>query len=375
MKTIKALSLLACLTGVSTLVAAQDNRALESGHEYMVALNFPNNLHVIDTATDRIYKSCDLPDAYGPGTAQVSPDGKIAYILNNHYGDLYGVDMDSCETVFHARLAINPNESARAMFSIAVSRDGKEIYSVANPSTLYSDHMKAQPPRLQVYAADGGLQAKPTRTFEVPRQISILMAADDGSLYMAGVTGIFKNNVHTGKYTMAVATREWKRPGYGAPDILYVWPHQTDMNDFTLLYTAPKFKDSKQDLQTADYVYGYISIDLKTGRSTVKDFAPFTEIYFTGLRSPKHPGQIYGVLNKLARYDIKSQKLLGRSDLDHTYYCVAFNKSGSKLYLGGSLDDIAVFDPETLKPLGKIQLPGGDMSDSTLQVFVRQAHL
>jgi quinohemoprotein amine dehydrogenase beta subunit len=368
MKTIKISSLSAVLFFCSRVFAA--DQPLETGHEYMIALNYPNNLHVIDVQSDKIFKTCQLPDAFGPGTAQVAPGGKIAYILNNHYGDIYGVDMDDCKTVFHAELAFNPGEKAKAMFSLAVSPDGKEIYSVVNPSLLFNDHFKVLAPRLQVYSADAGLRAKPARTFEVPRQISVMQTGRDGTLYMAGAD-IFKLDVKTGKYEVALASRNWNRPLYSAPDVLYVWPQQTYTNDFSLLYTALKFKDKKLDPATAELLYGYMSIDLETGKSTVADFAPVNELYFTGLRSPKHPDQMFGVLNRLTKYDIKTKKLLAASDLEHTYYCVAFNKAGTKLYLAGTYNDIAIFDPETLKKTGSIKLPGGDMALMTTQVFSR----
>ena len=54
------------------------------------------------------------------------------------------------------------------------------------------------------------------------------------------------------------------------------------------------------------------------------------------MRSPKDPNLMYGVLNRLAKYDIKEQKLLKAASLDHSYYCIALNKAGSKVYLGGT---------------------------------------
>lgn len=367
-------SLTAVIAGLALsapqLAADEAGPALKAGDEYMLATNYPNNLHVIDLASDSIYKTCVMPDAYGPGTTQVAPDRKTVYVLNNHYGDLYGIDLDSCNTVFHARLAQNPGEKARALFSIALSPDGKEVYSVANPTKLLSDHYEVQAPRLQVYATDGGLDAKPLRSFEVPRQISTMQAGDDGSLYMAGAD-IYKLDVHTGKYQVAVPSRNWQRPLYSPPDVLYVWPQQTALRDFSLLYTAAKFKDEQQDLATADYVYGYFSIDLATGKTQTVDFGPLTEIYFTGMRSPKDPNQMFGVLNRLAKYDIKQQKMLKATNLEHSYYCIAFNKAGSKIYLGGTYNDIAVFDPESLEKIGNIKLPGGDMAIATTQVFTR----
>ena len=77
------------------------------------------------------------------------------------------------------------------------------------------------------------------------------------------------------------------------------------------------------------------------------------------------------MLNRLARYDIKQRRLIKAANLDHTYYCVAFDTKGDKLYLGGTFNDLAVFDPETLEKVKNIKLPGGDMSTTTPQVFIR----
>lgn len=367
-------SLTAAVAGLALAMPAfaanESGPTLKVGHEYMIATNYPNNLHVVDLASDKLYKTCVMPDAYGPGTTQVAPDRKTAYVLNNHYGDLYGIDLDSCKTVFHARLAQDAGEKARALFSIALSPDGKEVYSVANPTKLHSDHYEVQAPRLQIYATDGGLDAKPLRSFAVPRQISIMQAGDDGSLYMAGAD-IYKLDVKTGQYSVALPSRNWQRPLYSPPDVLYAWNQQTYRRDFSLLYTAAKFQDDSQDMDTAEYLYGYFSIDLATGKAQTVDFGPLTEIYFTGMRSPKDPNQMFGVLNRLAKYDIKQQKLLKAANLDHSYYCIAFNKAGSKIYLGGTYNDIAVFDPESLEKIGNIKLPGGDMAIATTQVFTR----
>ena len=47
------------------------------------------------------------------------------------------------------------------------------------------------------------------------------------------------------------------------------------------------------------------------------------------------------------------------------------NKAGTRIYLAGTYNDVAIFDADTLEPKGKIQLPGGDMAITTAQVFVR----
>lgn len=356
--------------GTSAWAADEAGPALKSGHEYMIATNYPNNLHVVDLATDSLYKTCRLPDAFGPGTAMMAPDKKTAFILNNHFGDLYGIDLDGCKTVFHAKLSRNPGEKVRSMFSFALSPDGKELYTTVNPTQMMSDHYVVKQPRLEVFRTSDGLDAKPVRSFPMPRQVYLMRAADDGSLFVAG-PDIYKMDVKTGKYEVAVPGRNWQRPLYSAPDVLYFWPHQTPLHEFSMLYTTAKFKDEKQDLATADFIYGFVSIDLKTGKATVQDFAPLTELYFTGLRSPKDPNQMFGVLNRLAKYDIKEQKLIKAANLDHSYYCVAFNTKGTKLYLAGTFNDIAVFDPDSLEKIKNIKLPGGDMAITTTQVFVR----
>ena len=356
--------------GTNAWAADAAGPALKAGHEYMIATNYPNNLHVVDLASDSLYKTCRLPDAFGPGTAMMAPDNKTAFILNNHFGDLYGVDLDDCKTVFHAKLSRNPGEKVRSMFSFALSPDGKELYTTVNPTQVMSDHYVVKQPRLEVFRTSDGLDAKPVRSFPMPRQVYLMRAADDGSLFVAG-PDIYKMDVQTGKYEVAVPGRNWQRPNYSAPDVLYFWPHQTPNHEFSMLYTTAKFKDEKQDLATADFIYGYVSIDLKTGKPTVQDFAPLTELYFTGLRSPKDPNQMFGVLNRLAKYDIREQKLIKAANLEHTYYCVAFNTKGSKLYLAGTFNDIAVFDPDSLEKVKNIKLPGGDMAITTTQVFIR----
>lgn len=67
----------------------------------------------------------------------------------NHYGDIYGIELDTCKTVFHARLAFKPGEQAKSMLSLAVSPDGKELYSVANPTQILGGSSPSVAPRLK----------------------------------------------------------------------------------------------------------------------------------------------------------------------------------------------------------------------------------
>ncbi len=352
------------------VLAANDSLALKPGREYMMMPNYPNNLHLIDLETASVYKSCTLPGQYGPGLSQISPDKRTGYVLSNRFGTIYGVDLDSCKVTFRADMSLAPNERAKSIMSFTVSHDGKELYAVQTPTTINRDHYRVGEPRFAVYDTAAGVNAKPLRVFPAPRQTYIMQTADDGSVFLAG-PNLYKVDVKAGTMTTALPIRDWERKTHAPLDVLYFWPVQTAARDFTMLYTTAQFKDEKQDPATADLQYGMISVDLKTGQTEAREFGPLTEIYFTGLRSPKDRNIIYGLLHRLAKYDISARKMVQAVELEHTYYTLLSNQSGSRIYLTGTLNDIAIYDADSLTRVGNIQLPGGDMGAGTGQVFVR----
>jgi quinohemoprotein amine dehydrogenase beta subunit len=362
---------LACLAaGALPAAAANEALALKSGSEYLMVANYPNNLNVVDLASESVFKTCALPDAFGPGTTQISPDRRTAYILNNRFGTIYGIELDTCKVTFRAEMSQGENERAKSIASFTVSPDGKELYAVQNPTQINRDHYRVGEPRFAVYDTSAGLEAKPVRVYSAPRQANIMLAGDDGAVYLAG-PNIYKVDVKTGEMTVALPIRDWQRPTHAPLDVLYIWPVQTPQRDFTILYTTAKFQDDKQDMATAEYQYGYLNVDLKSGETEAREFGPLTEIYFTGIRSPKDRNIIYGLLHRLTKYDISGQKLLAAAELDHTYYTLLTNQAGSRLYLTGTFNDISIHDADTLAKVGQMKLPGGDMSLGTGQVFVR----
>lgn len=351
-------------------VAGNESLALKSGNEYLMVANYPNNLNVVDLASESVYKTCTLPDAFGPGTTQIAPDRRTAYILNNRFGTIYGIDLDTCKVTFRAEMSQGENERAKSIASFTVSPDGKELYAVQNPTQINRDHYRVGEPRFAVYDTSAGLEAKPVRAFPAPRQANIMQSGDDGAVYLAG-PNIYKVDVKTGEMTVALPIRDWQRPTHAPLDVLYIWPVQTPSRDFTILYTTAKFQDDKQDMATAAYQYGYLNVDLRNGDTEAREFGPLTEIYFTGMRSPKDRNIIYGLLHRLTKYDIAQQKLVQAAELDHTYYTLLTNQAGSRLYLTGTFNDISIHDADTLAKVGQVKLPGGDMSLGTGQVFVR----
>ncbi len=374
-----AAALVMTLTGCAATPDESDNlsenakplsKPLLAGKEYMIMANRPHQVHVVEMENDTLYKSCEMPGDFGPGTLIMAPDNHTAYMLTNHYKHIYGVDLDTCELTFHAAMSQAANERTISMMSYSLSPDGSELYVLQNPTLLHADHYRVQDTRLVVYKTSDGMNAQPVRTFPAPRQVTVMATGDDGTLYLSGAD-IYSMNAQTGDVDVAIPSRNWERPLYAPPDVLAVWPIQSPRNDFSILYVTAKFQDETYDMNTAEWIYGYFNVDLDTGETTTTDFAEFSEIYFTGMRSPTDSNLMYGVLNNLAKYDIKEKKLLKTTALDHSYYCLAFSQDGKKIYAGGTFNDLAIFDADSLELIGKLALPGGDTSPTTLQTFIR----
>ena len=66
---------------------------------------------------------------------------------------------------------------------------------------------------------------------------------------------------------------------------------------------------------------------------------------------------------------IDKDKLIARKDMDHTYYAVNVSADGREIYAGGTLNDIAIYDSETLEKIGSITIPGGNMALSSLRMI------
>jgi len=366
----RAFALAALAPAAAQAAPLNADKPLVKGDEYLVVASNPDNLHVVDLKADALYKSCAVPGSVAPGTLVMSADKATAYLVTNHFDEVHGIALDTCQVVFHAKMAQKPEERAKALFALSVSNDSKQLYVIQTPTTLHSDHYRIGEPRLAVYDAKAGEGAKPLRTMPAPRQVTVMATGHDGSLYMVG-PDIYKFNPETGEKTVAIPSRNWKRPHYAPPDVLSVWPMKNATDNFTILYTTAKFKGKDGDMSKADFIYGYFNVDLKTGKTETRDFAPFTEIYFTGMRSPKDGNLMYGVLNRLAKYDIQQKKLIKAAEIPYSHYTVSMNREGSKVYLGGTWNNLSVYDAAELKPVTTIALPGGDMGAAWPQTFTR----
>ncbi len=340
-----------------------------TGRDYMVVMNRPNNLHLIDLGARKVVRTCAVPGDYGPGTVAVSADGRLAYALTNRFENIYGVNLDNCQITFTAKQS-SDGERVKSIASIALSPDGSRLYSHQNPTRLLIDRYEVQDSRIAVYDTGAGLDAKPLKTYPAPNQVTIMATGADGTLYMGG-RDIHALDPETGEVSIALASQSVDDPLEGPRDSLTVWPIGGVSNEMVRMYSAARYPSAAQNPEEAEYIWGYERVDLQTGQAESRIFGPLEVVLFSGMARPSDPNQFYGALTQLKKFDVAERKVLQTVDLDHSYYCVNFSRDGSELYLAGTFNDIAVYDADSLEKLANIELPGGDMSLANTRVFAR----
>jgi len=353
-------------SGFSTNLNAA-NVKLESNHNYLVTETRPNNIVLADLETNKVINECKTDETFSPGGIVLSPDYKVAYILGGYGEEIAGYEIETCKKVFHTSLT-QGNIRAKSLFGLAVNEDGTKVYAIYNRTEMLNDRYKVLPPHFSVYNVADGLDAKPVKSFEMPRQTTVVSTGKDGKVYVVG-TDLYEVNPTSGDIKVAKKIVKWGKEGYSDLDSAanYIIGQQT--GDLTALYATIKYDDPKNPSEDAGtWYWGITSVDLNTGEIIQQNISEYETLMFTAIRSPKDSNILYGVLNDLTKFDLKEQKVLKRVVTDHTYYSVVPSMDGEKLYLGSCLDDIAVYDANTLEKIGKIQL-SGDMGSAALQVF------
>ncbi len=361
---------LAAALGVSALLAGcsslePSTTALPSStHEYLLTVTRPNHLQVIDMQTDKVVRRCDIPGSFG-GQIALSPDNRIAYLLSNGMENLYGLNIETCDLVFSAYQSSN-DIRVKTFVSLAVSTDGKELYTVQNPVKLLTDEYRVMSPVLAVFNTADGKDAKPVRSFPVDRRITTIAAAANGEVFLGG-GDLQAINPKTGKIRMVSALQNEDRPNWLTPDAFAMFNLGEQANEYILPYVTAEFTDDTMNFETASWWWGMNRVDLATGKNERMEFAPFEFIIFNLVADPNDKNTVYGAFNTLSKHDVKNKKVLGVKDLDHTYYNINISGDGKRLYIGGTSSDISIHDPDSLDKIGSIQL-SGDMSTSDLRV-------
>ncbi|EAR59989.1 quinohemoprotein amine dehydrogenase subunit beta [Neptuniibacter caesariensis] len=336
--------------------------------EYLLTVTRPNQLHVIDTKTDKLLRSCDVPGTFGNGGVAPSPDGKIAYVMTNKWEDVVGFDISNCKIVFSMSQS-TPKEQVKSIISMAISADGKELYTVQNPVTLHKDHFETQQPRLAVYNTADGMDAKPVRTFPVDRRITKLGYIEATNEVILGGGDVKAINAKTGKIRTLAKLQNWDRSpeGWVPPDAFQMHTIGEHIGEYIMPYFTIKWNGAPGDMEKAEFLWGMTRIDTKTGELTSGEVLPFEFIVFNWLTDPNDSDIVYGAFNTLSKHNIKEGKTLKVHNMPHTYYNINMLQDGSKIYVGGTSSDISVHDPETLEKIGSIQL-SGDMSTSDMRI-------
>jgi quinohemoprotein amine dehydrogenase beta subunit len=360
----------ACTLVLSCLSLAAAGAAPSLAKDYLLTGAKPDKLVVVDPEARKVEKTCTVPDA-GTGllTITPSPDANTAYVIVNHWESVSGIDLDTCEQVFRADFSAG-DERVKATFAMDISPDGSELFVFQSPVRLLPGEYQVQPTRIAVYDTAGGIGAEPVRTFEAPRRTAILAMARDGSKLYAVSWDIYALDPETGEVTETHPVRHWDRPNYSEPDVLGVWPQW----DATGIYTNPYFA-VRSDLDADDpaaYKTGLLSLDLESGEFSIIDFEDTAVIIFSTVVNPVRLNEVYGVYTTLSKIDREQGEVLGRIDLDHTYYAINVASDGSELYVGGTMNDIAVYDTDSLEQLGKIEMPdGADQVLASLRLIQR----
>lgn len=349
-------------TSITTNLNAA-NVKLESDHDYLVTETRPNNIVLVDLKTNKVINECKTDESFSPGGIVLSPDYKTAFILGGYGEEIGGYEIETCKKVFHTSLT-QGDVRAKSLSGIAVNEDGKQVYAIYNRTKMGNDSYTVLDPYFSAYNVSDGIDALPVKSFVIPRQMTMIGTATDGTVFGVG-PHMFEINPKTGDIKIAKQMRGWDKKGYTAPDSSATYLIGQQQHELTASYTTTK--DDPSNPKGITY-WGMTSVDLQTKEITQVEFSEYETLMFTIIRSPKDPNILYGSLNDLTKFDIKEQKVLNRVYPDHTYYSVVPSANGEKLYLGGCLDDIAVYDANTLEKLGKIQL-SGDMGSAALQVF------
>ena len=368
MNIIALVAMSVAFSGCATKTITDKAPKAESGQDYLVTVTRPNNLVLVDLKTNQVINQCKMDESFSPGGVILAPDYKTAYIIGGYGEEIAGYEIDSCKKVFHTSLT-QGDIKGQTLSGLAVSEDSKNVYVIYNRTKIGLDRYTVLDPMFSVYNAKDGLDAKAVKSFVIPRQMTEISTAYDGTVYGIG-SALYEINPKTGDIKVVKKIVGWDRKGYSDADSAGNYLIGQQQGDFSTLYATLKYEDPDVPSEDGTWYWGITSVDLRTKEVVQVEFTEYETLMFTAIRSPNDSNILYGSLNDLSKFDIKNQKVLNRITLDHTYYSVVPSPDGSKLYVGGCMDDITVYDEATFEKLGKIHLPG-DMGSAAMQIFHR----
>jgi len=337
--------------------------------DYLLTTLKPNRLVLVDAKARRVVRDLEIPAPGSPISIATSPDGRIAYVMTNHLSSISGVDLDSGKEVFRADFD-EPGKRIKGMAAMDISPDGKELFVMQSVTRMQEVEMVVEDPRIAVYRTDAGLQAKPTRLLPSPRRTAQLYLNTAGDRLYAVSWDIQVLDPQTGKVLDTLKATNWERPNYAPPDFFGVWNQYEQTQVYINPYYTLRTDMSPED--PAAWKTGMITLDLKTGEFRMDDFEETAAIMFSSVVNPVNRDEAFSVYTQLTKTDLANDRLVKRVDLEHTYYTINISADGKEVYLGGTMNDIAIYSTETLEKIGSIDLPGdADMGTSWVRVIQR----
>lgn len=348
----------ALLLGLAGLFASSARPA-----DLIVTATKPDRLFVVDAARRAVRAEYHLPDADGfVSTLLISPDGRIAYVLVAGMERIVGIELATGRAVFRAELS-SSGERVKCFAAMALTPDGRELIVHELPTRLEPSEYVVEQPRFAIFRTDGGMTARPVRTFEAPRRIHMLLARPNGTSFYALGFDLYEYDLRNGKLLGTRGIQKWGLPEHGQPDLLAIWPVTGPAGVFTSPIYSSVTRNGESTPTTA-----LMSLDLKSGALDYADFEAFSALIFSTVLSPDR-AHAYGVYTTLSRIDVRAHRLEKRVPLDHTFYAVNLSSDGREVYTGGTECDIGVYDAATLEKRALLKLPGcGDQVLATLQV-------
>jgi quinohemoprotein amine dehydrogenase beta subunit len=338
--------------------------------EYLLTGQKPNRLVLVDPKARAVERVYELPDsAPGPLTITPSPDGQIAYVIVNRWESVTGIDLNTGEEVFRADFS-SPDRRVKAIFGMDISPDGKELFIYQSPVKLGLGEYEVEDTYIAVYDTGSGVGTQPVRTFPAPRRTPILISSTDGTKLYALNWNLTVLDPKTGAVIGEHKIRNWDRPNYSEPDVLDIWPQWEQTQVFSSPYYAVRTDLDPND--PAAYKTGLLTLDLETDEFRVQDFEDTSVVIFSSVINPANRDEAFTVYTTLTKVDLDKGEVVKRIDLDHTYYSINIAADGSEVYVGGTMDDIAVYSTKDLERIGTIKLPNGnDQALASLRIIER----
>lgn len=300
---LKSKLLLALFTASSCLCLNADIVKLKPNRDYIVTETRPNNIVLVDAKEQKIVNNCKIDESFSPGGIVLAPDNRHAFILGGYGEEIAGYNITTCKKVFHANLT-QGDIKGQSLAGLAVSEDSKKVYAIYNRTKLGIDRYTVLDPMFSSFNVVDGLNAKATISFKIPRQMTLMSVAKDGTIYAIG-SALYKINPKTKDVKVVKKILNWGKKNYSDPDSAGNYIIGQQQGDFSTLYYTEKYNKNGEAI---GWYWGVTSVDLNTNKVEQFEFTDYETLMFAIMRSPKNRNIAYGTLNDLTKFDLKNKK-------------------------------------------------------------------